>query len=204
MPPIIPLPRKRRIRVRPGVFREEEVYRELRRVLGKGWPIRFYADRFSRISFLKSRWVLVDTRYFPQVFAEFAERICDKPFGWILYKIGQRVGVSTVSVFVEEGITGQTLIILSFAILARIGWGLFYPTRLLSDRFQIIGHNVFEAESYVQNKFFTEAPICFFTSGVLAGIMSTYYGSPCEIKETKCKAKGDDYCLFEGVVLQNS
>jgi len=192
--------KRRRLRVRPGVISEDRVYFELKRVLGRSWPIRFYADRRSHILFLDTRWILVDTRYFPCAIAEVIEQVTGRPYSQVLYEMGRRMGEITADHYIEREITGENLLLITAAIAARTGWGLYYPFEINSDSFRVIGYNSFESDSFVFNRINTWAPTCALTSGFLAGIMGRYFGAPCEVKEVRCRSKGDPYCLFEGRV----
>ncbi|MBM1155047.1 4-vinyl reductase [archaeon] len=193
---------RKRLRVKPRILSEDRVYQELRRVLGKSWPIRFYADRRSHISFLDSRWILVDTAYFPYMFVEAVRETLGVPCQQVLYQMGVRVGSVVAKRYADKGLSGDPLILTAAAVAARLGWGLLYPIELGEKSFQVIGYNTFESDSYLRNKARSKGSACFFLAGVIAGLAQHYYNRPCEVREVKCRARGNAFCLFKGSVLQ--
>ncbi|WP_394334410.1 V4R domain-containing protein [Methanoregula sp. PtaB.Bin085] len=38
--------------------------------------------------------------------------------------------------------------------------------------------------------------VCYCTAGLLAGIIEGAFGIRVDAKETKCKSKGDEHCVF--------
>ena len=49
------------------------------------------------------------------------------------------------------------------------------------------------AENQKKSKY----PVCSVTAGILAGIFSYIFGKDVDCTEPKCKAKGDEFCMFE-------
>ncbi|HIH98147.1 MAG TPA: hypothetical protein HA346_03970 [Thermoplasmata archaeon] len=67
---------------------------------------------------------------------------------------------------------------------------------------KVVIYNSSGSRSYfINNKEKSIEPVCHYMAGLMAGIYAAYIGKPCESKETKCVAKGDEYCEFVITVI---
>jgi len=84
------------------------------------------------------------------------------------------------------------------------GWGKICFKGLAVEKGKVKGRIVvegsFEAKGYGKSTI----PVCHFLRGYLAGVLSTILATRVEILETKCLAKGDDYCEFQVNLTEDS
>lgn len=113
----------------------------------------------------------------------------------ILFNFGLTVGIgAALLIKSERGISNKKLLeeVLRYNTLA--GWG-----RTLSIEGSIDeGKLKFTGISSIALSYgHSDRPICTFVGGALAGILQVATKNEWICKETKCMAKGDDYCEFE-------
>ncbi|MDY6964927.1 MAG: V4R domain-containing protein [Halobacteriota archaeon] len=107
------------------------------------------------------------------------------------YNIGKRIG---------EMIVGECrklfegyLLKISFEIVEKSGWGKIN----IDDSRKIVRvHNSLVSKYYIKHEGISHEAIDDIMRGIIGAIFEAVEERVCKIKETKCIAKGDDYCEF--------
>jgi len=115
----------------------------------------------------------------------------------IIYRIGYEMGKGFAENYVDiarrTGIEEPMDVIryVMSGMLAASGWGRS-SLELGEDTLRVKIEENLEAEASPKSS----EPSCYFTKGVITGALTRILRSPVEVKETKCRAAGDEYCEF--------
>lgn len=115
--------------------------------------------------------------------------------GVVNYRAYMELGSQNIAYFRSMGITDPAkLVDLALTMYSQMGW------------FRVVGMEWDEArkEKVIRLDHTAESqavgtaakPVCYCTSGLIAGIVSAAYGVRVQGKEVKCQSKGDQYCEF--------
>jgi len=113
----------------------------------------------------------------------------------VLYEAGKRVGEHVARRLSEMfGLKGKELLEALAQAGQATGWGI---TEIKEINFKrstatIIVKDCFEAVAWGKKPY----TVCHWTRGYSAGFLSVVFNKPVEATETKCLAKGDEYCEF--------
>jgi two-component system, NtrC family, response regulator HydG len=117
------------------------------------------------------------------------------------YGIGERLAKQVQEAFPKAGL--ELWVTMAREIAQSVGLA---KVDLISREFnpktkrylaQIQITNSFEADVHLEEFGEVPFPVCNLSSGFTAGLLSTLLGSPIYAKEIKCRAMGDDACVFE-------
>jgi len=123
----------------------------------------------------------------------------DETFGTgghaILFNMGEQAVRPIVKELKERGLRGRELIESFLVMNTIIG---FYRYEIMEYdeeklKFVIRLHENFECRFFMGKK---DKPMGHMTRGALTAIFNEVYGKTFEVRETKCVAKGDEYCEF--------
>lgn len=99
----------------------------------------------------------------------------------------------------------------SIALSNALGWAKLKVIEIVPGKScKIRAEEGYEAEYYLETYGKSKEPVCFTLSGVFSALMDLSYGSEYptgiytfETVETKCRAKGDNFCEFETKIRKN-
>jgi len=115
----------------------------------------------------------------------------------IIYRIGYEMGKGFAENYVDiarrVGIEEPMDVIryVMSGMLAASGWGRS-SLEIGENSLRIKIEENLEAEASPKSN----EPSCYFTKGVITGALTRILRSPVEVRETRCKAAGDEYCEF--------
>ncbi len=125
----------------------------------------------------------------------------------IVYHIGYCYGISIGKYLLDNLGLGKTIPILGrkktsrvFAKLATAtGWGIFKIEEIDTLRLRALVSvgECWEAKAYLHVKGRSNAPVCRFTAGVMAGCTAAFLGRDAQCVEKDCAAMGAAKCVFE-------
>lgn len=153
----------------------------------------------GEIDLMGRRYVLLSTEYFPYELTKDLEEIFGTAGDAVLYKGGERVGRDLYGHYIhlarEYGIDIWDII---SAVGWYFGWGLgeVIERGHNNGKYVIRVYNSFESESFIDREKKVKKPVCHFMKGVLNGIVESIEVVKYKAEETKCRAKGDEYCEF--------
>jgi len=113
----------------------------------------------------------------------------------VLYNAGKRIGQHAANRISEVfGLKGKELIEALAQAGQATGWAITEIKEIDLNRASatIIVKDCFEAVAWREKPY----TVCHWTRGYLAGYLSVVFNKQVEAKETKCLAKGDEYCEF--------
>jgi len=90
----------------------------------------------------------------------------------------------------------ETVLSLFPAIYSTVGWGKVVDLSLGNDEGRVIFKNCFEADAVLKIHGERDSPQCHFMTGYLAVLCSEITGKDWQVTETRCEAKGDEFCEF--------
>jgi len=90
----------------------------------------------------------------------------------------------------------ETVLSLFPVIYSTVGWGKVIGVSLGQDEGRIIFKNCFEADAVLRTCGKRDSPQCHFMTGYLGVLFSEMTGKDWQATETRCEAKGDEYCEF--------
>ena len=90
----------------------------------------------------------------------------------------------------------ETFLSLFPAIYSTVGWGKVVDIKLDNDEGKIIFKDFFEADAVLKSYGKKESSQCHFMTGYLGVLFSEMTGKDWQVTETKCEAKGDEFCEF--------
>jgi predicted hydrocarbon binding protein/predicted amino acid-binding ACT domain protein len=114
----------------------------------------------------------------------------------VLYNAGKEVGDRAAKRLSEMfNVEGKELVQAFAQAVKATGWGITEVSSIYMKKHSatIIVRECFEAVAWRKKPY----NVCHWTRGYLAGYMSTVFGKPVEAFETKCIARGDQYCEFK-------
>ena len=122
----------------------------------------------------------------------------------IRYKLARACGMRDARLFHERlGVTDPTMkLALGPVHFAHVGWANvdIFPESAPQpneDYFLVYDHPYsFEAASYLENEIRSEQPVCHMNAGYSAGWCEVSFGVELKAEEIRCRAKGDDQCIF--------
>ena len=122
-----------------------------------------------------------------------AEKILGDGAAIIFYEAGKDAGCSWASRF-KQGweLNGEKFVSALRDFYAELGWGTFEIGEMKNNGTIVRVSNSFTSRGYGKSN----SPVCHFLCGYNAGIIETLSGKPMDAEETKCAAKGDNYCEF--------
>jgi predicted hydrocarbon binding protein len=171
-------------------------YLELYKNLTPEPPI---ANESGVIKRLKQDWVILGLRYYPYQFTKIMSDIAGEEVSAdCMYRFGYGCGKEIGNRYVKEGKEG--IDVLKYAIGGSVyfGWGAAEIIEYASERVIIRFYNSYEARSYfANNKKKTSKPQCNYLRGVITSVCAVAWNKEAKGEETKCLAKGDEYCEFE-------
>ena len=87
---------------------------------------------------------------------------------------------------------------------ASFGWGRMITKEMNPDTGvgTLIIEDCFEADAILEVSGVKDMPQCHFVAGYLKGFLSEITGRKLQVRETKCKAAGDDHCEFQITLTQ--
>ncbi len=153
----------------------------------------------GEITLLNRRYVLLSTDYFPFEITKDLEEIFGAAGDAVLYKGGEKVGrdlyMHYIDVAREYGIDIWDII---SAVGWYFGWGIGDVIERGHDggKYVIRVYSSFEADSFIKRGAKVSKPVCHFMRGVLNGIVESVEVKKYNAEETKCRAKGDEFCEF--------
>jgi uncharacterized protein len=119
----------------------------------------------------------------------------EAPASGVNYRAYMDMGKENVEHYKKMGITNpNTLANMAFTFYSQMGWFNIIKTEwdeATKTKTMTLEHTV-ESESFGS----TGKNVCFCTAGLLAGIIEGSFGIRVQAKETKCKSKGDEHCVF--------
>ena len=107
------------------------------------------------------------------------------------YNIGNRIGK-----IITDGCSKlfeDDLLNVSFEIVEKSGWGKIDLDR---DKRLVRSYNSLVSKYYLKHKGVSEEAIDDIMRGIIGAIFEEVEGRECNVTETKCIAKDDDYCEF--------
>jgi predicted hydrocarbon binding protein len=115
--------------------------------------------------------------------------------GVVNYRAYMELGSQNIAYFRSMGITDPAkLVDLALTMYSQMGWFKVVGMDWDEARKEKVIRLEHTAESQAVGK--AAKPVCYCTSGLLAGIVSAAYGVKVQGKEVKCQSKGDQYCEF--------
>jgi uncharacterized protein len=119
----------------------------------------------------------------------------EAPASGVNYRAYMDMGKENVEHYKKMGITNpNTLANMAFTFYSQMGWFNLIKTEWdepTKTKTMTLEHTV-ESESFGN----TGKNVCYCTAGLLAGIIEGSFGIKVQAKETKCKSKGDEHCVF--------
>ena len=113
----------------------------------------------------------------------------------VLYEVGKKIGQHAARRISEMfGLKGKELLEALAQAGQATGWAITEIKEVDFERSSatIIVKDCFEAIAWRKKPY----AVCHWTRGYLAGYLSVVFNKPVEATETKCLAKGDEYCEF--------
>jgi len=113
----------------------------------------------------------------------------------VLYEVGKKIGQHAARRISEMfGLKGKELLEALAQAGQATGWAITEIKEINFERSSatIIVKDCFEAVAWRKKPY----TVCHWTRGYLAGYLSVVFNKPVEATETKCLAKGDEYCEF--------
>jgi len=90
----------------------------------------------------------------------------------------------------------ETILSLFPTIYSTVGWGKVVDVSLAENGGRVIFKNCFEADAVLKIYGQRDSPQCHFMTGYLGVLYSEMTKKDWQVSETKCEAKGDEYCEF--------
>ena len=119
----------------------------------------------------------------------------EAPASGVNYRAYMDMGKENVEHYKKMGITNpNTMANMAFTFYSQMGWFNIIKTEWdepTKTKTMTLEHTV-ESESFGS----TGKNVCYCTAGLLAGIIEGSFGIKVQAKETKCKSKGDEHCVF--------
>lgn len=136
--------------------------------------------------------------------AELRKTFGDAGARQIRYKVAKACGMRDAKVFhMRLGVTDPDMKLALGAVhFAHVGWAQmeFLPeSNPQPNEDFFLAYKLpfsFEADSYLENGFLSENPVCHMNGGYSAGWCQVSYGIELKTEELTCRAKGDEECIF--------
>ena len=174
---------------------EGEIYSEVQKFFKKLGKEEGISNNEGRIIRLDRRWVMFDTSYLPFGALKELDELLGPVSHTILYRTGERCGRAIYDTYANLGFDRDTCLKFIAAAAWYFGWGLI-DFEIKEDHGKARVYNSFEAESNIINNGINSENSCNLIKGAIAGVWSRYIKESWSITETKCKARGDEYCEF--------
>jgi hypothetical protein len=117
------------------------------------------------------------------------------PAGGVNYRAYMDMGRESVEHYRKMGITSpNTLADMAFSFYSQMGWFRIMATgwdEAAKTKTMTLSHT---AESGAFGN--TGKAVCYCTAGLLAGIVEGAFGIRVQARETACRSKGDEFCVF--------
>ncbi len=153
----------------------------------------------GKIKLMNRRYVLMSTDYFPYDLLKDLEEIFNAAGDTLLYQGGIKVGRDLYNHYInvarEHGID-------LWDVISAVGWYFGWGTGEVVERgerdgvYRMVVYDSFEAESFLAREGRGDKSVCHFMRGVLTGLVEGVEGRDYVGHETRCRAKGDEYCEF--------
>jgi predicted hydrocarbon binding protein len=119
----------------------------------------------------------------------------EMPAGGVNYRAYMDMGKENVGHYKKMGIDKPNILSdMAFAFYSQMGWFSIIKTEwneTAKTKTMTLSHTV-ESEAFGN----TGKNVCFCTAGLLAGIIEGSFGIRVQARETKCRSKGDEHCVF--------
>jgi hypothetical protein len=119
----------------------------------------------------------------------------EMPAGGVNYRAYMDMGRESVEHYRKMGITSpNTLADMAFSFYSQMGWFRIMATgwdEAAKTKTMTLSHT---AESGAFGN--TGKAVCYCTAGLLAGIVEGAFGIRVQARETACRSKGDEFCVF--------
>lgn len=159
------------------------------------WRIRvsekFEGDEDGKIEFEGKRYNLMGADYFMSEIIESLSKLYAGAAGGIIRETGEEYGRELLEVIDEaEGGSGDEKFGRFLGFLQFLGY-----SEITAEDKQIAVNSSPTAEEHL-NADHEDKKVCFFLSGILSGGYQEVYSSKANFPEEKCKAEGDEECVF--------
>ena len=146
----------------------------------------------------EQRAILFPLMLLRNLFEEIEKILTPSGFAAVFYNAGKKSGENYVRYYKEKfGLKSKEELIKALIMgTSAVGWGKV-DTHIL-DLNTLTGNIKIRQniEAVLREKKATQ-PVCHWTRGFISGYLTALTGVDIEILETKCLAKGDEYCEFE-------
>ncbi|HIH96460.1 MAG TPA: hypothetical protein HA348_03085 [Thermoplasmata archaeon] len=183
--------------------RIEETWEKYCKLMSKITPEPPLSNKEGRVVRLGKDWVALDITVFPYRFEKALRELAGEDTAAdCMYRVGEEYGSEVINRYNKKVNDMELALKLTVASSNYFGWSVTDIEELGPQGAKAVFYNSYESRSYfANNKEKSIEPVCHFMAGVIAGIYAVYIGKPCECKETKCVAKGDEYCEFVATVI---
>ena len=117
------------------------------------------------------------------------------PAGGVNYRAYMDMGKENVEHYKKMGITKPNILSdMAFAFYSQMGWFRIIKMEWDEEKKEktITLEHTAESEAFGN----TGKNVCYCTAGLLAGIVEGAFGIKVQGRETKCRSKGDEHCVF--------
>jgi hypothetical protein len=149
----------------------------------------------GKIQLIDEPVVMMPRFIFTSITQSLKKTMGEAPANGVNYRAYMDMGRENVEHYKKMGITNpKTLSDMAFTFYAQMGWFSLVGEEwdeVTKTKTITLSHTV-ESESFGT----TGKNVCFCTAGLLAGIIEGSFGIKVQAKETRCKSKGDNHCVF--------
>lgn len=165
------------------------------------WRVRvsenFEGDEKGKIEFEGKRFNLMGADYFMSGIIESLSELYAGAAGGIIRETGEEYGKEILEIVDDaEQAEGDERFGNFLGILQFLGYSQITAEK---DRIRVKSSPTAEEHSEAD---YEEKKVCFFLAGILSGGYQEVYSSEANFSEEKCKADGDDECVFVKTEVQ--
>jgi len=157
------------------------------------WEIRvsekFEGDENGKINYEGKRFNIMGADYFMSDIMESLPELYSGAAGGIIRETGQEYGKELLEVIDEK--EEDDMFANFLALLQFMGY-----SKITVEEEQIAVKSSPTAEEHLKADY-EEKKVCYFLTGMLTGAYQRVYSSDRQFTETKCKAAGDEKCVFQ-------
>ena len=181
----------------------EEIWERNCKLMSKVTPELPPSNKEGKLLIVGDDWAALNIAVFPYKFEKALRELAGEDTAAdCMYRVGEEYGSDVMSRYYKKINDKELVLKVILSAASYAGWGVADMKEVGPQGLKVVFYNSHGSRSYfANNKEKSIEPVCHFMTGLMAGVYAAHMGKPCECKETKCGAKGDEYCEFVATVI---